>query len=93
MKKRRDKLSIMQDILIFIAESRGRAKPTNILYKSNLSYKMLNKYVEELILMGLVEEKKALKDKRVYNITKRGMGFLKDYELIKKFMDSYGFES
>ncbi len=91
MNKKRDRLSIMQDILLFVAEKKGLAKPTNILYKSNLSYQMLTEYLTELISKGMVKENNNNDKKRTYSITDKGMNFLRDYKVIKKFMESYGF--
>ncbi len=94
MNKKRDHLSIMKDILIFISEKKGGAKPTHILYKSNLSYQMLTQYIAELISKGLIKEKSdsEAEGKRTYELTNKGMNFLKDYGVIKKFMESYGFD-
>jgi predicted transcriptional regulator len=91
MKKKRNHLSIVHDILTFIAEKKSGAKPTNILYKSNLSYQMLNEYLNELISKKMIEEKNQT-GKRTYSLTERGASFLKDYGIIRKFTESYGLE-
>jgi len=82
----------MQDILLFISEKKGLAKPTNILYKSNLSYQMLTEYLTELISKGMIKEINSPDKKRTYSITERGINFLRDYKVIQKFMESYGFD-
>ena len=92
MNKKRNRLSIMQDILLFISEKKGLAKPTNILYKSNLSYQMLTEYLTELISKGMIKEINSPDKKRTYSITERGINFLRDYKVIQKFMESYGFD-
>lgn len=82
----------MRDILIFISDKKGEAKPTNILYKSNLSYQMLTQYLAELISKGMIKEKSDSEGKRTYELTNKGMNFLRDYRVIEKFMESYGFD-
>jgi predicted transcriptional regulator len=91
MKKRRDSIEIIHDILKYISECRGKAKPTHILYKSNLSHQMLSEYMDDLIKKGLIKENIEDK-KKVYELTPKGFDFLNDYTIIKKFMTSYGFE-
>ncbi|MFA5856048.1 MAG: winged helix-turn-helix domain-containing protein [Candidatus Pacearchaeota archaeon] len=91
MNKKRDSMEIIHDILKYIGECRGKAKPTNILYKSNLSHQMLTEYLNDLLLKGLIKEIKQ-DDKKLYELTPKGYSFLNDYNIIRKFMTSYGFE-
>lgn len=72
---RRDQLTIMTDLLSNIEEPR---RVTHLLYKSNMSYTQLIKYLNVLVEMGLAQENK--KPFHAYTITKNGKIF---YELIK----------
>jgi len=53
---RRDKITIMSDLLNIIQEPR---RVTHILYKSNMSYVQLLKYLENLKQLGLAEERSS----------------------------------
>lgn len=68
---RRDKLDILARILeVTVAP----CKKTHILYKANLNYYQLNRYLAELLDLGLVEEVKA--PYNAYVITNKGKDFL-----------------
>lgn len=93
MNKKRNKLQIVHDILKVIREKNGRIKPTHILYKSNLSYQMMEEYLTELIEKGFIMEVKNEKDKsKTYAITDKGINYLDKYNLINDFMSSFGLE-
>ena len=64
-------------------------KPTHLLYKSNLSYKRMKTYVDELIEHGLIIEAEE-KKKKFYLLTEKGYHFLEEYTKIKSFKDSFG---
>jgi len=86
---RRERIVIIHDILKTIQE-KGKAKPTHILYKSNLSSQMLKDYLKDLISKGFVEE--ISEKSKHYILTDRGYKYLKDYNVIKSFMESYGLD-
>ena len=89
--RKRDRLEIIKDILDTIRNKRGNIKPTHIMYKANLSHKMLIEYLDELIGKKMVAET-VIKDKKKYEITNKGLSYLKDYNMIRGFVDSYGLE-
>ena len=89
--RKRDRLEIIKDILNAIRNKRGNIKPTHIMYKANLSHKMLTEYMDELMEKKLVRET-VIKDKKKYEITDKGLNYLKDYKMIRGFVDSYGLE-
>ncbi|MDO8508605.1 MAG: DUF4364 family protein [Nanoarchaeota archaeon] len=89
MNKKRSRLEIIRDILEVIKSRNGRIKPTHILYKSNLSYGMMEEYLEELIKKEFVIEIKTPKNK-TYSITEKGNNYLNQYKLISEFTDSFG---
>ena len=90
MNQKRDKVSIINDILLLVRGKEGEARPTYIMYKANLSHQMLNEYISEIISKGLLVENTDRKHKRTYAITDKGHAFIKDYKTIRKFFDSYG---
>ena len=67
---RRDKITIMGDLLNIIQEPR---RVTHILYKSNMSYVQLLKYLGNLKELGLAEERST--PFRSFMITENGKIF------------------
>jgi predicted transcriptional regulator len=68
---RRDKVTIMADLLDIMQEPR---RLTHILYKSNMSYVQLVKYLDNLMGMGFAE--KIKEPHRAYGITANGKLFM-----------------
>lgn len=91
MARKRTRLEVIKDILEVIKAKNGRIKPTHILYKSNLSYQMMDDYLKELIEKELIRELKT-KNGRTYILTDKGFSFLSEYSRIKDFTSSFGFE-
>lgn len=89
MNKKRNRLEIIKDILEVIRNRNGKIKPTHILYKSNLSYGMMEEYLEELIKKEFIKENRTDKSK-TYSITEKGNSYLAQYKLISNFTDSFG---
>ncbi|MBI5871542.1 hypothetical protein HZB88_00460 [archaeon] len=92
MKERRDRLEIIKDILESIRDRGGTIKPTHLLYKSNLSHDSMRRYVEELMKKEMVKEQFEMKtNNKLFMITDKGLKFLQEYQQIKEFTDSFGF--
>jgi len=89
MSARRTKIEIIHDILSAIQKKRGKIKPTHLLYKSNLSYKKMLEYVNELINKGMMDEEE-LKGKKMYTITEKGASYIQEFKKIKEFSESFG---
>ncbi|HLC88942.1 MAG TPA: winged helix-turn-helix domain-containing protein [Candidatus Nanoarchaeia archaeon] len=95
MAARRSRLELIFDILTSIQNKGGVIKPTHLMYKSNLSHKLLNNYMEELIQKELIviEEHQVRKRKsasKVVRITDKGLGFLEEFRRIREFTDAFG---
>jgi len=67
---RRDQLTIMSDLLEIVQQPQ---RLTHILYKSNMSYGQLSRYLEDMTEMGFLETKKE--PFRAYVITTKGKQF------------------
>ena len=95
MAARRSRLELIYDILFSVQNKGGKIKPTHLMYKSNLSHKLLNQYLEELLQQELVvveEEfsKKKQKSTRTVVITEKGLGFLAEFRRMREFTDAFG---
>jgi len=55
MSSKRDRITIMNDILEFVKDKNGKARPTHIMYRANLSNDMLNEYIKELLVKESVK--------------------------------------
>lgn len=86
--KTRSRIKIYYDILSTVKEE-GNAKPTRVLYKANLSYDRLVKYLEELVSKGLLQEVQA-SESRYYIITKQGIWFLEEIKKAEAFLSGFG---
>ena len=72
MGKYRHRLRIIADVLNI---ANRRARKTQIMYQANLSYKLLSRYLEDVVNAGLVMSEK----KNSYRLTTKGEEFLKRF--------------
>ena len=95
MTLRRSRLELIFDILLAIQNKGGKIKPTHLMYKSNLSHKLLNNYLEELITKELVQVEEEFVKKRKSTtkavvITEKGLNFLAEFRRMREFTDAFG---
>jgi len=74
----RQRLDIIADILEVISFN---AKKTQIMFKANLSYKALTKYLSEVLNASLATYEQ---DHQCYSLTKKGNDFLSAYKIYCK---------
>jgi predicted transcriptional regulator len=79
---KRGRLEIIREILTI---SRKPAKKTSILYKCNLSFSQLQKYLEYLISHNLLANSKN-DGKTFYLITEKGIQFIEEYEKLNSLL-------
>ncbi len=72
---KRDKFAIMLKILNI---SRTPIKRTHILYKANINFYQLTRYIDLLTTLGMIEEVEL--PFRSYRITEKGLEFIKMFE-------------
>ena len=77
---RRSRMETCCDIIKAIGG--GAEKPTHIMYRANLSWTVMQGYIKALEGQGLVQAQDA-EGKRLYQLTDRGFGLLKQYLSIK----------
>jgi len=70
----RDRLDIIADILNVVSRE---AKKTQIMYQANLSYKVLQRYLTEIIAAALVTFQDA---NQIYSLTGKGYQYLNAYK-------------
>lgn len=87
--KKRNRLEVIRDILIVIRDKNGKAKPTHILYKSNLSHIMMKDYIKDLLSKEFIKESHT-KEGRRYSITEKGIKYLQEYKTVINFVESFG---
>jgi predicted transcriptional regulator len=72
---KRDRVSIILDILETLKNKREGKRKTNIMQSANLSTDQVSKYLALLYINGLVK-----KDGNIYQVTRRGVEFLEVFE-------------
>jgi predicted transcriptional regulator len=72
MVKHRSKYEIVADILSVV---RNESFKTKIMYQANLSYALLERYLSDLIIKGLINKKKKL-----YILTLKGQEYLDKFD-------------
>ena len=80
MLKRRSELDIVHDIL---KVSRRGARKTSIMYKANLSFTQLERYLK------LLEERGLIRNSDAYYTTEKGRRFLESYGEMKKMLEEF----
>ena len=90
MAKRRTKIDIINDMLLSMREKGGKIKPTHLMYKANLSHKLLNTYLEDLVNNEMVTEIKSKDNYTYLIITDKGLEFLTEFQKMKEFQKSFG---
>ncbi len=95
MGTRRSRLELVFDILLAVQNRGGKIKPTHLMYKSNLSHKLLNNYLDELVTKGMISVEEEYNRKRKNStkmvvITEKGLGFLAEFRRMREFTDAFG---
>jgi len=76
MARNRSERDIFADMVRVAKEG---AKKTHIMYKANLSYQLLHKYLDKLLELGLLESRSNM-----FRATKMGVRFLDSYDTYAK---------
>lgn len=87
--KPRSKIRIYMDVLRAIQEDNGKAKPTRILQKANLSHERLTKYLGELVDKKLIVENRD-NGNRYYTLTEGGISFFEELRKAESFVSGFG---
>ena len=87
--KYRSQFRIYVDIMHVIQRENNEAKPTRILYGANLSHDRLVKCLDELKVLGVIQESGT--DEKVYSLTQKGIEFLNNFRKVESFASAFGF--
>jgi predicted transcriptional regulator len=87
--KPRSKIRIYLDILRAVERDGGKAKPTHVLQKANLSHDRLTRYLGELVQKHLVSENEE-NGNRYYTLTPEGTKFLEELKRAESFVSGFG---
>jgi len=86
--EKRNKIDIIGDMLEAIL-AKGNIKPTHLMYKSNLSHKQMQGYLEELVSKDLIQ--KIKKNEHDYiTITDKGCQFVQKLKEMQEFETAFG---
>jgi predicted transcriptional regulator len=75
---RRSPIEMVCDVLGVLSD--GPKRPTHILYKANMSWRVLSSYLDYLIDKGMVEKDNDEGKRMVYRLTEKGRSILDRYE-------------
>lgn len=90
MVKKRERLDVINDMLIAIKNSKNQQiGPTRLLYASNLSSLMFKDYINELIEKKFISEVVEI-NKKKYVINDKGFEYIQRYKEIKNFIENFG---
>ena len=74
---RRSPMEMVCDILVVVSE--GPTKPTHILYRANMSWRVLSSYLDFLLKRGLIEREDQGGKRSLYTLTTKGRSILQLY--------------
>ena len=89
IRRRRDRLGVVYDILKIIRQHHNSIKPTPLLRYSNLSSQSFSEYLNELLEKGFVKEIIDEKGKKFLTLTDKGFRYLEKYKLILGFIEEF----
>jgi predicted transcriptional regulator len=73
--KHRSRLQILERVLSVISDNEG-ARKTQIMYQAYLSYRLLTRYLNDVLKAGLV----ACDDEKCFRLTSKGESFLERFD-------------
>ena len=89
MKKKRDRLEVIYDILKIIMSNNNSIKPTPLLRYSNLSSQSYAEYYKDLQAKDFVKEVLDKKNKKFITLTDKGFRYLEKYKTILGFINEF----
>ena len=82
MERRRSNIEVIADILRL-----GEAGKTEIMYSANMSYFQLQKYLNYLMKLGLIDKVEVGNPNITYRVTLKGLTILKNIDSIVELLE------
>ncbi|MBO3803698.1 MAG: hypothetical protein JTT11_07525 [Candidatus Brockarchaeota archaeon] len=82
-RKNRSRMEIAASMLEIAKQG---VRKTQLMYLGNLSFELLQKYLDSLMKADLIEVQKE-GDRNTYRTTQKGLQFLKDYQELQKYAE------
>ncbi|MCZ7401965.1 MAG: winged helix-turn-helix transcriptional regulator [Candidatus Methanoperedens sp.] len=89
VKRKRDRLEMIYDILNIIRNHQNSIKPTPLLRHSNLSSQSFTEYLNELLEKDLIKEITDENERKFLTLTDKGFKYLEKYKLILGFIEEF----
>ena len=83
VERRRSSVEVIADILRL-----GQAGKTEIMYSANMSYFQLQKYLNYLLKLGLIDKVVVGNPSITYRVTEKGLDLLKSIESVLEVLQS-----
>ena len=89
IKRKRERLEMIFDILNIIRTHQNSIKPTPLLRQSNLSSQSFTEYLNELLEKDLIKEITDENERKFLTLTDKGFKYLDKYKLILGFIEEF----
>lgn len=89
IKRKRERLEMIFDILNIIRNHQNSIRPTPLLRQSNLSSQSFTEYLNELLEKDLIKEIADENEKKFLTLTDKGFKYLEKYKLILGFIEEF----
>jgi predicted transcriptional regulator len=89
IKRKRERLEMIFDILTIIRNHQNSIKPTPLLRQSNLSSQSFTDYLNELLEKDLIKEITDENERKFLTLTDKGFKYLDKYKLILGFIEEF----
>jgi len=89
IKRKRERLEMIFDILNIIRNHQNSIRPTPLLRQSNLSSQSFTEYLNELLEKDLIKEIADENEKKFLTLTDKGFKYLDKYKLILGFIEEF----
>lgn len=91
VKHKRTREEILNDIMLIVLNRSGRIKRTQLMTKANLSYKLMNQYLEDLINQDYIDFVNRNNHQYII-ITDKGREFLDRLLKVQSFKETMGLD-
>ncbi len=78
-------MEVRMDILTVVRD--GAEGPTQIMFKANLSWKLMTQHLKELVDRNILSEH-SIKNRFAYRLTDKGISILRSYMLVADQFDA-----